>query len=303
MAENELVLSEQLTDEYVLALFTGNEMDPLLSKITAVVDRHVPDVSTEKGRREIASLARRVASSKVILDDKGKDLVADWKEKAKKVDAIRKRMRDELDALRDRARLPLTRYEDAEVERLKQEALDRELEQAWAEAHAERDLRERERIVREKEAELARQETERKAAEEAARREQERKEREERIAREASERAKREAEAAIQREKERAERAERETVEAETRAKREQEEAVRRAEQRAREEAERKEQQRQAAVKAEQERQQKLAANKRHRLKIEGEAIDSAMDAGLGDPEAWIVAISAGKIKHVTINY
>ncbi len=227
MAENELIVVEKLN---AIELFTGEAMDPLIAQIKAIVDKHVPDVSTERGRKEIASLARRVASSKVILDDLGKDLVADWKEKAKKVDIVRKRMRDELDALRDQARLPLTQYENAEIEQLKQQALNRELDQAWDEAHAEQALRERERVLREKEAEFARQEAERKAKEETERLERERKEREERIAREAADRAKREAEAAIQREKERAEKAEREKAEAAARAKAEREAAVRRAE-------------------------------------------------------------------------
>jgi colicin import membrane protein len=300
MPENELIVVEKLN---ALDLFTGEAMDPVIAQIKAIVEKHVPDVSTAKGRGEIASLARRVASSKVVLDDLGKNLVADWKEKAKKVDVVRKQMRDELDSLRDSARLPLTNWELAEAERFRQEALDRELDVAWEEAHAERDLRERERIVREKEAEQARLEAERKAKEESERIERERKAWEGRIARESAERAKQEAEVAIQRERERAEKAERAAEEAAARAKAEQEAAVLRAEQRAREEGERKERERLAVEKAERERQEKIAANKRHRLALEHAAVDSATDEGLPDPEAWILAIAAGKIKHVTINY
>jgi colicin import membrane protein len=311
MAENELIVVEKLNS---LDLFTGDAMDSIIGQIKAIVDKHVPDVSALAGRKAIASLAFKVASTKVTLDDLGKNLVADWKEKSKKVDAVRKKMRDELDALRDYARQPLTDWEKAEEAKLKQEALDREIDQAWDAAHAEQDLRERERIVREKETELAQQEAERKAKEEAERIERERKEREERIAREAGERArrqaaeaadraKREAEAAIQREKERAERAEREKAEAEARAKAEQEAAVRRAEQRAKDEAERKERERMAAEQAEKARQEKLAANKKHQDRFDRDAIDSADMHGLPSPEAWIVAIKLGKIEHVTINY
>ncbi len=325
----ELIVREQLN---AMELFVGDAMEPLVAKIREIVENHVPDTSTAKGRGEIASLARKVSSSKVILDDLGKNLVAEWKEKAKKVDIVRKEMRDELDTLRDYARAPLTRWEEEDEKRKKQEVLDRELDRAWTEAHAEYDLRERERIVREKETALARQETERKAKEEAERLERERKElekevararkeHEEQIARQAAEQAKREAEAAIQREKDRAEKAEREKIEAAARekaraeqaererietaarAKAEQEAAVRRAEQKAREEAARKEAARLAAEKAERERQEKLAANRRHRLKIEHDAVDSATAEGLPDPEAWILAITAGKIKNVTVNY
>ena len=133
-AGSDLLVVEQLN---AMELFTGQAMDPLIEQIKALVDRHVPDVSTARGRGDIASLARRVASSKVILDDLGKDLVADWKEKAKKVDIVRKKMRDELDALRDRAREPLTLWEQAEAERLRQVAFERTYSLAWDEAHAE----------------------------------------------------------------------------------------------------------------------------------------------------------------------
>jgi colicin import membrane protein len=309
----ELLIVEQLN---ALDLFTGEAMDPLIGRIKALVDTHIPDVSTHKGRTEIASLARRVASSKVLLDNLGKDLVTDWKQKAAKVDAVRKDMRGRLDALRDEARLPLTNWEAAEEARLQQEELDRQYDQSWDDAHVEHVLWERERIVREKEAAFARQEADRRAKEEAERREREQQERDARIAREAAERVKREADAAIQREKERAERAERDKAEAEIRAKREAEEAaqrakaeqeaaVLRAQQQAQAEADRKERARQAAEQAEKERQEKLAANKRHRERINREAMDSLVVLHYNPDVAYslIEQIAAGQIKHVTIQY
>ncbi len=331
MPSTELVVRDQLN---ALDLFTGDAMDPLVAQIRDIVEKHVPDTSTDHGRREIASLARKVSSAKVILDDLGKDLVAGWKEKAKKVDIVRKEMRDELDTLRDYARAPLTRWEEEEDKRKKQEALDREWDQAWDEAHAEQALRERERIVREKEAEFARQEADQKAKAETERIEQERKaaaeraaqerkEREAQIAREAAERAKREAEATIQREKERAEKAERDKTEAEARekaraeqaerdriaaearAKAEKEAAVRYAEQKAREEAARKEAERLAAEQAEKDRQEKLAANRRHREKVNREAMDSLVALHYNPDVALTLVeqIAAGKVRNVTVNY
>jgi len=300
MVENELIVVEKLNP---IDLFTGNAMDPVLAQIREIVEKHAPDISTAKGRGEIASLARRVASSKVILDDLGKNLVADWKEKAKKVDIVRKNMRDELDALRDRAREPLTRWEEEEIAKLKQQEVDRQYDADWVEAYSECDLRERERIVREKEAEIIRQEEEKRRQVETERVERERKDREERIAREAADRARCEADAAITREKARAEQADRDRIAAQARAEAEKEAAVRDAERRAREEADRKERERLAAEKAERDKQEKLAANRNHRLKVEHDAIDSASDEGLPDPETWVKAISEGKVKNVTINY
>ena len=93
-------------------VFTGNGIDKVLHDIEQEVLSFVPDLSTEKSRKEIASLARKVASSKVVLDGAGKQLVSDWKAKSKLVDESRKEARDFLDGLRDRVRKPLTDWEE-----------------------------------------------------------------------------------------------------------------------------------------------------------------------------------------------
>lgn len=88
-----------------------------------------PDVSTKAGRDAVSSLAYKVARSKTFLDDKlGKPLVADWKAKAKTVDALRKLARDRLDALKAEVRQPLTDYEQAEADR---QARIRDLLEGW----------------------------------------------------------------------------------------------------------------------------------------------------------------------------
>ena len=94
-----------------------NGMDPYLQKIRAEIDAFAPDVSTRKGREEIASIAHRVARSKTALDGVGKELVAELKEIPKKIDAERKRVRDTLDAWRDEVRAPLNEWEAAEATR------------------------------------------------------------------------------------------------------------------------------------------------------------------------------------------
>lgn len=101
-----------------LSLFQPNGLDQILDKIRSEVSLHVPDISTERGRKAIASLARKVASSKVRLDDLGKELVSEAKSQISTIDSERKRMRDELDQLRDDTRRPLTEWEDAEKSRV-----------------------------------------------------------------------------------------------------------------------------------------------------------------------------------------
>lgn len=100
--------------------FTNTEQfDALLRRIREVVESHQPDVSTDKGRKAIASLAYKVAKTKTALDAQGKALTDGWRQQTKLVDQSRKRIRDELDALKDEARRPLTEWERAEESRQK----------------------------------------------------------------------------------------------------------------------------------------------------------------------------------------
>ncbi|WP_020472384.1 coiled-coil domain-containing protein [Zavarzinella formosa] len=113
---NQLVVLEQLKP---LEIFTPEGVDDILAKLTKEARSHVLDISTEAGRDHIRSLAYKIARSKTHLDDMGKDLVADAKDKIKLVDAERKRIRDSLDSLKDEIRAPLTEWENREQERVK----------------------------------------------------------------------------------------------------------------------------------------------------------------------------------------
>lgn len=106
-------------------LFTGEKLDELLNKIAAHARSQAMDASTDKGRAEIKSLARKVASSKVAIDNAGKDLVADLKKQTGVIDAARKKARDTLDALRDEVRQPVDEWE-AEQDRIAEEAREKE---------------------------------------------------------------------------------------------------------------------------------------------------------------------------------
>lgn len=220
--------------ESALEVFTAPKgLDPYLARIREEIEGFRPDVTTKKGRDAIASIAHKVAKSKVALDNVGKELAAEQKDVPRKIDAERKRMRDLLDTWKDEVRKPLTDWEQAEeareakhnlaIELIQQSAqglegipvstlreriaalsltaVDGAFEEFEAAAH-----REKSRALdslaaalasrekyEEEQAELARHRAE------AAAREQ--KEREERIAREAADRARAEAEAAAQAER------------------------------------------------------------------------------------------------------
>ncbi len=108
-----------LQPENALTLFTdGPGLAALLTDIRKQASSLVPDLTTAKGRKEIASVAYAVAQTKTYLDGIGKALTDEYKEIPKKIDATRKQIRDELDKLKDEVRAPLTAYEEAEANRV-----------------------------------------------------------------------------------------------------------------------------------------------------------------------------------------
>lgn len=107
-----------LEEKSLLQLYTDGTIDSVVTEIRNRVSSFEPDMTTNKGRKEIASLARKVASSKTYLDDLGKSLSTPWKQKAKVVDEQRKKVKDELDALKHEIRKPLTEWEQKEKDRV-----------------------------------------------------------------------------------------------------------------------------------------------------------------------------------------
>ncbi|GJE54537.1 hypothetical protein [Methylobacterium thuringiense] len=100
------------------AFTTDRAIDPFLAKVREQIDGFTADVSTPKGRKEIASFAFRIAQTKARLEDVGKALADEQKAIPKKIDASRKLVRDTLDGWRDEVRAPLTRWEEAEAARV-----------------------------------------------------------------------------------------------------------------------------------------------------------------------------------------
>ena len=144
-------------------LFSDNGLDPILQEIKKKVDAFEPDVESNKGRKEIASFAMKIAKSKVYIEKMGKELVADMKAKTKLIDAERKRSRDFLDSEKVRARKPLTDYEDAEKIRVEAERQEEIAKIEEEERLKREELEAREKAIAEKEAEMARLEAEKQA--------------------------------------------------------------------------------------------------------------------------------------------
>jgi len=108
--------------ETILQAFKNkNGLDEIIQKARDLVDNFTHDLSTNASRARSRSLAAKISKLKVKIDDEGKNLVAEWKEKSKAVDETRKFMREELDLLRDEAKRPVVEWEQ-EQERIAKEA-------------------------------------------------------------------------------------------------------------------------------------------------------------------------------------
>lgn len=121
---NEIALIPK--NEISIAFANTGGVDVLFDRLATEARSHVPDLTTKKGRDAIASIAYKVSKSKTLVDDFGKDLVAEEKKRLALIDADRKSWRDRCDALRDEVRQPLTDWENAEKERV--EGLNSRLE-------------------------------------------------------------------------------------------------------------------------------------------------------------------------------
>ncbi len=311
---NELVVIEPAT---ALDLFTApDKVQVLLSgireKARAEQAQLDTDLSKAKNRDAIKSLAYKVTQSKTYIDKAGKAVVDELKELPKKVDASRKQCRDELDALSEEIRKPVTDWEDAEKARVAAEELARQIERDHEEAlqmNELHDLRkaeeERKRIEHENEIKRQAAEQARIEAEQKAQRDREAAELKAKQEREAAElKARQEVEAAAKREREAREaqeRAEREKQEAIAKAEREKLAAVE-AERRKAEEAERA---RLAEIERQKQEELKRQADTVHRAKVNNQAMQDLISAGIPEDcaKACIIAIAKGSVSSVKINY
>lgn len=101
-----------------VAIFAPAGGADLLARIQEQARSIVIDISTPKGRENCASVAHKIAKSKVLLDDMGKELAAEAKRTVAAIDAERKFLRDGLDALKDEIRAPLTEWENRDKSRI-----------------------------------------------------------------------------------------------------------------------------------------------------------------------------------------
>ena len=279
---NELVVVEPVN---IPALFEEDGSDPIIEGLKRKAAEFEGDVTTAKGRKEIASFAAKFSTAKTQLDGFGKTLSDEYRAKIAPINVERNKLKACCDESRDKVRKPLTDYEDAEKKRvadiedrigffqkfmdinyLYSEEVSKDLtlvnETIVSESFEEFELaatKVKQRTVERLEAKfivLQNAEKEKSEADriEKERLEKEQKEREEKIAKEAAEAATRAAEEKAKQESEDKDKASREAVEAAERATLEAKLATEKAEREKREAADRAEKDKAAAIKYEQDR-------------------------------------------------
>lgn len=280
----------EISEETAVSVFENKiELQDVLKAIASTAKKQAEGLTGETSieRKELASIAFKVARSKTLIDGKGKDIVEVWKKQSKIVDAKRKEARDFLDALRDEIKMPVTEWEE-EQRRIQEEEKKKEEEEIAARLA---EIEAREQAIREKE------EAER-AREEAARIESERIEREKKIAEEAAARAVAEAEERAAKEKEEIERREREAIKAKEAAERMAKEAEALAIERER-----------ARVNAEKEAEERAQKardeDKKHRSHVNNAAANAIAEIGVDAETAKNIVkeIVKGNIPNVSIRY
>jgi colicin import membrane protein len=102
-----------------ITLFAQGGVETILSRLEAEVRSVKRDISTPRGRKEIKSLAFKVARSKTALDEMGKDLNEAKRAEINKVDADRRVIRERCDALKEEVLSELTAWEAKEAARVK----------------------------------------------------------------------------------------------------------------------------------------------------------------------------------------
>lgn len=131
MSKELIVLEDVKIEPFFIG---GKGIDSILAEIEVRALEHVPDVSTDKGRKAIKANITKITTCKTFLEASGKELSAARKLEPKLIDSNRKRVKEFLEALQVTARLKLTEWE-AEQARIKLEAEEKEAADARIALH------------------------------------------------------------------------------------------------------------------------------------------------------------------------
>lgn len=120
----ELITIEQIEsmkpNKAIEVLSDYGNIEHIIEEVQKLALSHVPDVSTDKGRKEIGSVANKVSRSKTFLTKCCDDALKEYKDKISKVTETRKTITEKLDGTRDEVLRPRKEWQE-EQDRIEQE--------------------------------------------------------------------------------------------------------------------------------------------------------------------------------------
>lgn len=118
IGHNSAAVGEILRENPAVIFDEPDMLQQLVDELTHDIEEAGTSVETTEDRDEIRSRAYRISQLKSSIDKAGKARTEDMRTAIGKVNAVRKDIEVALEALRDRARQPLTDWEQAESARL-----------------------------------------------------------------------------------------------------------------------------------------------------------------------------------------
>lgn len=118
--ENQICKIDEINIEKAPSIYVEDGLKPFIKMVKDEVSDQVVDLSTEKGRKEIAGLAYKVSKSKTAVEKCGREYLKKLKEQPKIIEKELREFISEMDLLRDETRKPLTEWEE-EQKRIKAE--------------------------------------------------------------------------------------------------------------------------------------------------------------------------------------
>jgi hypothetical protein len=112
MKETSTALITADNEKIKFALTHPDALTTLLAEVKTRVDTFDGTTDTAKGRKEIASLAYKIAQTRVAIDKIGKNEIAVVKAEVEKYDGARKVAKDTLTGYQSDVRAPLDKWED-----------------------------------------------------------------------------------------------------------------------------------------------------------------------------------------------
>lgn len=117
IGHNSASVGEMIKAEPAVVYRDETVLPSFIAEIKAEIAAQPVNLTTDSGRKAIASLAYSISTRKTPIIAAGAALTEDWRKKTSAVNALKSKVEKELDALRDLARAPLTEWEKAEEKR------------------------------------------------------------------------------------------------------------------------------------------------------------------------------------------